>query len=283
MERVTVVCFLASYALATVLELARSRWSHNWLRVLTLGWSVAGLFAHTVYLLNRSGQADLPPLMASSHDWLLVLAWLGTVSYLFLTVLDGTIPLGMFALPTVLGLVVASRFTSKAPLDFVKGDAAQVAARGWLMLHTSMLAIGIMGVLGSLILALMYLVQHRRLKHRQTATEGMQLPSLARLARLNWWAVVVSVPLLTFGMAAGVLLGLTTKGVTGPIFSDPVVIGSGIGWLVMICFFGWLIRSNRPVAKQVALLTVWACGFLVVTIVGLQVIASSSGLGSLHS
>ena len=112
---------------------------------------------------------------------------------------------------------------------------------------------------------------------------SMQLPSLARLARLNWWAVVVSVPLLTFGMAAGVLLGLTTKGVTGPIFSDPVVIGSGIGWLVMICFFGWLIRSNRPVAKQVALLTVWACGFLVVTIVGLQVIASSSGLGSLHS
>lgn len=283
MDRITVVCFLASYAVATVLEFARLWKSKVWLQLLTVGWTVAGLVAHTAYLMTRSGQADLPPLMASAHDWLLVLAWLGTVSYLFLTLLDSKVPLGVFALPTILVLVIASRFVSGAPLDFVKGDPAQVAARGWLMLHTSMLAIGIAGVLGALILALMYLVQHRRLKHRQTSTDGMHLPSLARLARFNWWAVVVSVPLLTFGMAAGVLLGLTTKGVSGPVFSDPVVIGSAIGWLVMICFFGWLVRSNQSGAKQVALLTVWACGFLIVTIVGLQVVASSSGLGSLHS
>lgn len=283
MDRVSVFCFLASYVLAVAFEMVRAKSGAVVWRWLTLVASLAGLVAHTAYLLTRSGQADLPPLMASAHDWLLVLAWLGIFSYLFLTSLDRTLQLGLFALPTILVLVVSSQFVSKQPLNFVSGNAAQVAARGWLMLHTSMLAIGIVGVLVSLILAVMYLLQHRRLKHRQTATEGMQLPSLARLARMNWWSVVVSVPLLTFGMVAGVLLGFATKDVAGPVFTDPVVIGSAIGWLVMICFFGWLVRTSRPAAKQVAMLTVWACGFLVVTIVGLQVVASSSGLSSLHS
>ena len=284
MDRVSVFCFLASYAVATGFEFLRLRTSKAWLQTLTIGMSIAGLVAHTVYLLSRSFQADLPPLMASSHDWLLVLAWLAVLFYLFLTLLDTTVPLATFVLPIVLALVVTSRFVSLEPLSFVKGEASQAAARGWLMLHVSMLAFGIVGVLASLILAAMYLVQHRRLKHRHGSPEGMHLPSLARLARWNWWAVVVSVPLLTFGMAAGVLLGLSTKTVSTPVvFSDPVVIGSCVGWLVMVGFFGWLVGTSRPVAKQVALLTIWACSFLVVTIVGLQVITSSSGLGSLHS
>ncbi len=286
MERVSVFCFLASYSLATLFEFARLRFRGGWTRALTLGWTIAGLVAHTVYLLSRSGRAELPPLLASSHDWFLVLAWIAVLLFLFLTLLDATIPLGMFVLPIVLTLVISSQFVSTAPLDFIKGDPSQVAARGWAMLHSSLLVIGMGGVLTGLILAVMYLVQHRRLKQRQTLEQGLSLPSLARLSSWNWWAVVLSFPTLTLGMAAGFMLGFagrTPNVSTSMVLADPVVIGSGISWFVMVGFFGWLVATQRPAAKQVALLTLWACGFLVLTIFGLQVAASNSAIGSLHS
>ena len=54
------------------------------------------------------------------------------------------------------------------------------------------------------------------------------------------------------------------------------------GWLAMIGLFGWLVATNRPAGKQVAMLTVWACAFLLLTVVGLQVL-TGSGLKSVHS
>jgi hypothetical protein len=58
-------------------------------------------------------------------------------------------------------------------------------------------------------------------------------------------------------------------------FGDPLVVGSGISWLVMLGLFCWLVSTKRAAARQVALLTVWACGFLLLTIIGLQVLTGS--------
>ena len=277
MEKVSVVCFLASYALATVFAFLRLRGQSALSHVLTVGATCAGLLAHTMYLYFRSRDANLPPLMASSHDWLLVLAWVAVLTYLFLTMLDRELPLGAFVLPVVLVVVGASRFVSLEPNPLLSAEQlSQRAARGWVMLHVSLLTFGIAGVIGGLILALMYLMQHRRLKHKQGMQEGVALPSLARLARWNRWAVVISVPTLTLGLAAGVLLALVVRRGSAELsFGDPVVIGSSVGWLVMVSLFGWLLSTKRPAAKQVALLTVWACGFLLLTIVGLQVLTGS--------
>ncbi|MDA0283303.1 MAG: cytochrome c biogenesis protein CcsA [Planctomycetota bacterium] len=277
MEKVSVFCFLASYVVATAFAFLRFRGQSRLNHVLTVAASVAGLLAHTVYLLVRSRSAHLPPLMASSHDWLLVLAWVAVLIYLFLTLLDWHLPLGAFVLPVVLVLVIASRFVSLEPNPLVNAkQLAEQATRGWVMLHVSMLIFGIAGVIGGLILATMYLIQHRRLKHKQGMQEGVALPSLARLARWNWWAVVISVPTLTLGLAAGVLLGVVESDAEARLsFGDPLMIGSGVGWLVMLGLFSWLVSTRRAAAKQVALLTVWACGFLLLTIVGLQVLTGS--------
>ena len=40
-----------------------------------MGFAVAGLTAHTIYLVMRSQKSGLPPLLSSSQDWMLVLAW----------------------------------------------------------------------------------------------------------------------------------------------------------------------------------------------------------------
>jgi len=277
MEKVSVFCFLASYALATVFAFLRFRGRSRLNHILSIVASGAGLVAHTIYLFVRSRNAELPPLMASGHDWLLVLAWVAVVIYLFLTLLDEELPLGAFVLPVVLAVVAAAQYVSLEPGPLASArQLSERAARSWVMLHVSLLMFGIAGVIGGLILALMYLVQHHRLKHKQGMQEGVSLPSLARLARWNRWAVMISVPTLTLGLVAGVLLGLVARQATDNLsFGDPLVVGSSIGWLAMVVLFAWLIATKRPAARQVAMLTVWACAFLLVTVVGLQVLTGS--------
>ena len=70
MAKVQVFCFLASYVVAFVLELARMLGKSRLHRAVTLGFGLAGFGAHTLYLLNRGG----PPLLSSVTDWMLVLA-----------------------------------------------------------------------------------------------------------------------------------------------------------------------------------------------------------------
>ncbi|MBI1310803.1 hypothetical protein GC176_05800 [bacterium] len=275
MEKVSVVCFLSSYLLAVGFALLRLRGQSRLPRVLTLVATAAGFVAQTIYLWVRSRNAELPPLLVSVHDWLLVLAWVAVLIFLFVSLLDRELPLGVFVLPVVLVLVVASRFLDVEPDEaLAKVDLARASTRGWVMLHTSFLTLGIAGVIGSLVLAAMYLLQHRRLKHKQRMNEGVQLPNLARLERWNRWAVILSVPMLTLGMAAGVLLS-AQAGAAHVRLDDPVIAGSVLGWLVMFCFFAWLLGTKRPAARQVAMLTVWACSFLLLTIVGLMVLTGS--------
>src|SRR4051812_5291189 len=49
-ERITVLCFAASYAVAFALELWHLFRPRPILRFISLGFGIAGLFAHTVYL-----------------------------------------------------------------------------------------------------------------------------------------------------------------------------------------------------------------------------------------
>ena len=78
------------------------------------------------------------------------------------------------------------------------------------MLHVSLLVLGMGGILLGLVTGLMYLWQHARLKHRQGTQPGLALPSLERMERFSRLAMLVSVPLLTFGMVLGAGLVLTS-------------------------------------------------------------------------
>lgn len=288
MSNVTVFCFLASYLVAFGLEMARwvRRVSIN--RVVMLVAATAGMVAHTLYLFNRSGETGMPPLLSSTHDWMLVLAWLVVATYLFLTAVDRKLPLGVFLLPLVIFLIVMAYFVSDSPHINISPDssaAKELAYRGWIMLHATLLVFGITGVVVGFVLSVMYLYQHRRLKQHHTMANDLALPSLEKLAKLNRWSVIISVPLLTLGMLFGVFVGLLSRKGSNPIsFVDPVVIGNGIVWLVMLVFFIWLLATRRPLGKQVAWTTIWAGGFLLVTVVSLQVLTGGlKALSSFHS
>lgn len=275
MANVHVFCFFASYVVALALEGVRFVRQSTVVRSLTLAFGFAGLLAHSIYLVERSRQVDLPPLLSSNHDWLLVLAWVAVFFYLILSTIARDLPIGLFLLPVVLLLIGASDLVDASPglVQSARDGVSDAAAYRWGMFHASFLVFGVVGVIVGFVFSLMYVVQHRRLKHKQGVQTGLWLPSLATLARLNWWAVILSVPLLTLGMLTGVRLVFLLRKTHGPIsFRDPLVIGSAILWIVMVIFFGWLIRAGHVGGKQIALRTLWAFGFLLVTLLGLEVL-----------
>lgn len=283
LENVSVLCFLASYLVTFALELTRLLKRSTISRSVMLVFGTAGLVAHTAYLLSRSAQKGLPPLLGSSHDWLLVLAWIAILCYLFLTTFDRELAVGLFLLPLVLLLIAATYFVNSETITSV-GEPGQHRAlvKSWAMLHSSLLIFGIAGVLIGLVLGLMYVVQHRRLKHKQPLHDGLSLPSLAKLSRWNWWSVMISIPLLTLGMATGVWLTFLSQDRPNAIvFTDPVILAYGVVWLMMAAFFVWMwiYRARHPAGKQLAWLTIWAFAFLLVTFIGLQILTG----GSLHS
>ena len=271
MDNVTIYCFLASYAVAFALELTRLFRQIAIRQIVVLAFTAGGFLAHTFLLLNHSEDADLPPLLSSSRDWLLVLAWLVTGFYLFITVCDRKLSIGIFMLPLVLVLVASSYFVSEAT------NTSLTVQRGWSMLHAAALALGSGGVLVSIVLSLMYLIQHRRLRRGQVASVGLSLPNLERLARLNWWAVVISVPLLTTGMVTGLVLLLLGTG-NGLSLADPAVALNGLSWLGLTGVFAWMLLTPRATGKQVAWRTLLTCGFLLLTLVGLSVLTGSHAL-----
>ncbi len=285
LSNVTVYCFLSSYIVVLVCELLRWLRRSTLNRVVILGLGFAGLVAQTAYLWHRGLQTDLPPLMASSHDWLLVLSWMAIVLYLFVSLIDKSMAMGPFLLPLVIVLIVGALLVSDQPQTLMFDDPAlsENILRRWGMLHASLLVFGAAGVMAGCILGLMYLVQHRRLKHKQLLHEGLSLPSLATLARWNWWSGVIAFPLLTLGMAIGVGLGWYAQQGSQPVsFADPVIIGYGVVWLVMLGLFFLLVRTRDPGGRQVAWWTIWAFTFLLVTVLGLQIL-TKGGISSMQS
>ena len=276
MPNVNLSCFLLSYLVAFGLDVARLRSKLAWSRWVAILFGGAGLLAHTLYLLLRSSQSQLPPLLSSAHDWLLVLAWLAVLTHLFVSLLDATIASGLVVWPIVLALVGASYLVTSSQsqvLDF---------HRGWTMLHAAMLVLGTATILLGLVLSLLYLWQHRRLKGGQMRNSGLTLPSLERLERFNRWSILVSVPFLTFGVATGVLLSFLNDDDARLAWADPVVLGGSVMWLLMCGLFAWLLTGQRTPGRQVAWLTAWSGGFLLFMMVGLQVLTEVTRMPSLH-
>ena len=262
---------MASYLVALGLELARFlRKKNRYIRPLIFLFSFAGLVAQTAYIFNRAQQTQLPPLLSSSHDWLIVFSWLLVSIFLFINLIDEQLAIGLFLFPLVLALVISSYF-----VDDVTNALVEPAIRSWALLHASLLVLGGVGIVLCFVISAMYLVQHRRLKQKQNFSEGFHLPSLAKLSRLNRWALMVSAPLLTVGMGIGIGLGVyVRKGAQSISFYDPVIIVYEIVWAAMMVSVIFILRTKQPNQKHIAQLTIWTGGLLLLTVIGIQILTN---------
>lgn len=273
MANVSVICFLASYAIAFLLELRKLGGKSRINRWAALAVGAAGFVAHTWYLLNRGAQTELPPLLSSTHDWMLVLAWVLVLFFLFFSTVQNELAIGVFALPVVLLLVLSTYYLSQEPNTAINATKAR---REWGLLHASLLVFGMAACTAGLVSGMMYLAQHRRLRTRHAEVSGLRMPSLPRLAQVNRWSMMLTFFFLTLGFASGVLLALEPPGGETTVgFREPIVIGSGVIWLILAVLFGRLFTQTVPSGRQVAWLTFLGCGFVLLTVLGLQLLTGN--------
>lgn len=272
LSRVHLSCFLLSYLVAFGAELFQLlRHRSGWTRAITIFSAAAGLLAHTAYLVARSSDSGLPPIVGSSHDWFLVLAWLGAFFYLLLVATHKGLAIGLFLLPTVLVLIVLALFVDDVLADSVR---EKNAVHRWGMLHASTLVIGLGTVAASTICAVMYLLQYQKLRGRSSWLHRLQLPSLEQLTNLNRWMVVSTVIMLTIGLGTGfILVMVKQQSVDGGFnWKDPLVAGTSVVWLTMVSALCWILARKEQTGRQVAKLTLMAGGFLLVTVFGLTLL-----------
>ncbi len=270
LDRITILCFLASYAAALGLELLYQFRPLRGFRWLALTFGAAGLVAQTIFL-----DVKRPPLIWQ-YGWMLYLAWILAIFYLVGSVHHRRLSWGLFVLPLVLGLVVLGVVLGVVfgrPPD--SGDSSHdkllPIQDAWGALHGGLLLLAAVGLCVGFLASLMYLVQTHRLRAKSLPGHGLRLWSLERIEAMNRRAIVLAFPLLTAGMIVGLVLMLH-ENLSG--WSDPRVLASGVLWLAFALLlylrFGYHLRG-RPVA----LLTI----VTFVLLVGCLALPHWSGLG----
>jgi ABC-type transport system involved in cytochrome c biogenesis permease subunit len=247
MDRVTTLCFFASYGLALALEVLYLWIGRPIIRALTLLSAAAGLLAHTIYLYSHQ-----PPLIWQ-FSWLLFVAWILAVFYLCGAIHHRRESWGVFVLPLVLGLLGLGLLFGKPP-GGTRGlwqSDAQVSP--WAPVHAVLILLASVGVCVGFLASLMYLYQAHRLRTKAPPGQGLRLLSLERLEAMNRRAIVLAFPLLTAGMLTGVFLLIEGSG--SVTWTDPRVLGTVILWLVFVLLF-YLRYGYHLRGRQVALMTI---------------------------
>jgi ABC-type transport system involved in cytochrome c biogenesis permease subunit len=261
LERITIFCFAASYAVAMMAELVHLFWPGRLQRFLALGFGGAGLIAHTLYLASH------PPLVATQSGSMLLLAWILAVFYLIGAIHHRRQVWGVFVLPVVLILIAwpgAGSTNSQAEDSWLAALDSFRGARAWSAVHGGLLLLAAVGVCVAFCASLMYLLQAQRLKSKVPPGQGLRLLSLERLEEMNRRAINLAFPLLTAGVLMGLVL-MVQRADQLQGWTDPKILGSALLWVVFALLlylrYGFHLRGRR-----LALLTIVAFVLLLVTL-----------------
>jgi ABC-type transport system involved in cytochrome c biogenesis permease subunit len=255
--RVTVFCFAASYASALSLDVLHHVWGRPILRWLAIAFGAAGLLAHTIYLAVQR-----PPL-AWQFGWMLFLAWILAIVYLYRAIHYPRLAWGLFMLPLVLGLVGLAAAFGRPPegSESTPAGLSPQDDRFWGLIHAGFLFLAAVGMCVGFLASLMYLFQARRLRAKTLPGKGLHLLSLERLEEMNRRAIVLAFPLLTIGMLLGA--ALMTRVASSLAWSDPRVLSTMVLWFVFAVLLQ--LRYGRHLrGRQVALGTIAAFAALIV-------------------
>lgn len=272
-DRLTVLCFGGTYALALVCDLARFFVRSEARRYATFGLTALGWIVQTVFLINLAVRKQELP-VATVFESLVVLAWILTAIDLYLILRSPrSTAVGLFVLPLTLTiLVVAARLPRDDWTAFGGGWL-----KFWGSVHGLLLLAGASATSVGFVAGLMYLVQANRLKHKRPPRFGIALPSLEQSERLHRAAIAWAFPLLSFGFAIG--LGLIVagrkNGEATVRWLDPKVLSSLAVWLV---FAALLHARFRPAmrGRRIMLLTVVAFAFLIFSMAGVNLLLPTS-------
>ena len=260
LSHVGIICFAASYSIVLAMEVSRLLFRSGIRGAFMIAWAGAGLLAHSIYIYYNAVTADGVPL-SSWQDWFFVAAWVLMVVYLCLLFFRPRSSIGIFLLPLVLGLIVTGVLgASDEPF------AREPASKVWGAIHGASLAGAIVSILVAFAAGVMYIEQMRRLKHKRPIGQGLRLPSLEWLERVNQRAIIVGLILLVIGVLGGMVLNMINhRSQDNHLpWSDPIVLSTLV---LFICLLTSIVVSHVYVPirqrRKVVFLTIVCFVFLV--------------------
>lgn len=255
---ITHLCFGLSYLVAFVLEiLVQYRPQRVW-RWASTGMGLAGLTAHTAYLLMHH------PSPSTGYGSLLLLGWVLAVFYIYGALHQPPRPWTLFVLPMVIGM----SFTSYAYLgqDSEKNTWFN-PEHFWGSLHGFLVLAACVGITVGFLSSLMYLIQLRRLRKKQSLLGGMRLLSLERLEMMNRRAMNWAFPFLTVGLLLGLIRWPSTE--HAPLtatWTATKVLGTVGLWATALVLLYLRYGANLP-ARRLAYLTLFVFALMIVALV----------------
>jgi ABC-type transport system involved in cytochrome c biogenesis permease subunit len=270
LERITLLCFAASYAVALLLEIAHLLWPSPVIRVLRSGFAAAGLLAQTLYLL-----VHWPPL-ETPFGSLLFLAWVLAVFAFSGSLHYRQFAWGVFVLPLVCGLVGMAALLPNPSSDASVGISRPPVGLGpWGQVHGVLLLLAAVGVCIAFLASVVYLFHAYLLGAKVLPRQGRKLFSLERLEAMNRSALNLAFPLLTLGACLGI--GLLVEGYDSlASWADPKLVSTVLLWLVLALLL-YLRYGAHLGGRRLALLTVLAFALLLVTLASSHDLAPGGG------
>jgi ABC-type transport system involved in cytochrome c biogenesis permease subunit len=246
LEKISLMCFEASYAVALALELLQLAQRRLVLRWLSLLFGAAGLLAQSLYLALNS-----PPL-TSQVGSMLYLTWTLAIFYFYGALHHRRQTWGLFVLPLVIGiggLAWAFQMGSVSPPNAPWFDPRKF----WSILHGVLLLLASVGISVGFIASVMYLFQAHRLRSKASPGHGLRLPSLEKLEQMNRRAIVWAFPLLTAGVIVATIQ--MTRADEPVVWTHWKSLTAGLLWLsflgLLFLRYGVHLRG-----RQTALLTI---------------------------
>jgi ABC-type transport system involved in cytochrome c biogenesis permease subunit len=221
----------------------------------------AGLHAVGFSLLHT---ADPTPPLTDAPTSISFMAWVGTLGFLLLLLRFRVA--GLVALVAPLAFVsvfyAALRLPHAVPAE---AGAGSVPHAHVLLASAGLALLGLAGLAGAL-----FLVEHRRLKHKRPLAAGSPLPSLEALDRVNALALAIGFPLLTTGVVTGALWTQEMRGVpwTGTPHETWCLLAWAVYAVLVALRFGARLGARHCAASA-------AAGFLFASfaVIGVELLA----------
>lgn len=227
-------------------------------------WGVRiGWLAQTALLVLQAARAEGFP-WASWAGSLNLFVWLVVSVYLVWGCRAPFRLLGLVVTPIVAALFVVARLGGGTELG-TRSDYSNL----FLVMHVGLVLAAFAGFTLAAALAALYLFQERRLKRHDADILRVPSPSLAALDGLSARTILLALPVLTLGIAAG-LVRLGEEG--GDV--DALMLFTGVTWLAYGGYLGLRARAGWR-GRRAAFVAL--AGFALVILVRLVLVGTHFG------
>ena len=265
MTKISLSCFAFSYAIAMILEISRLFFRAPIRFLIIIGITIAGIFAHTVYLwlkFQKDFSGGTP--MASWYDWCLMVSLAIAITYVIIAIKKNENSVGIFFLPLVLLLILIAMLIKNRDA-FTPSEATNV----WAITHGISLLLGTSAMIIAFVAGVMYLVHAFRLKKKMPPRVGFRLPSLEWLEQCNRQSLFYATGLIAAGLVSGAIMNVlqNSENSAGIPWTNSVIVSSGalLVWLLGVTVFEALYKPARQ-GQKIAYLTLASFVFLMMVL-----------------